>query len=89
MPPDADYIAGTGVTVTVSASKTGFTSPADEVRTLAVDLVAPTVAISGVPPTSGAPFTATFTFSEPVYGFAAGDIAAGNGTASAFTGTDR
>ena len=88
VPPDSGYIAGTGVVVTVSASKAGFTSPADEVRTLAVDLVAPTVAISGVPPTSGAPFTATFTFSEPAYGFSVGDIAVGNGTASAFSGTD-
>ena len=88
VPPDSAYIAGTGVEVTVSASKAGFTSPADEVRTLAVDLVAPTVAISGVPPTSGAPFTATFTFSEPVHGFAAEDVAVGNGTASAFSGTD-
>ena len=34
------------------------------------------------------PFTATFTFNEPVNGFALGDITVGNGTASAFTGSD-
>ena len=39
---DAGYITGTGVKVTVSASKYGYTAPDDEVRTLAIDLVAPT-----------------------------------------------
>ena len=51
-----------------------------------VDNTAPTVAITGVPATSTAPFTATFTFSEEVNGFAVGDITVGNGAASAFTG---
>ena len=41
VPADAAYITGTSVTVTVSASKTGFTSPSDVTRTLAVDLTAP------------------------------------------------
>ena len=41
VPADAAYIVGTGVTVTVSASKTGFTAPSDLVRELAIDLVAP------------------------------------------------
>ena len=53
-----------------------------------VDNTAPTVAITGVPATSGAAFTATFTFSEGVTGFALEDIAEGNATASAFTGSD-
>ena len=53
-----------------------------------VDNTAPTVAITGVPATSGAAFTATFTFSEGVTGFALADIAEGNATASAFTGSD-
>ena len=52
-----------------------------------VDNTAPTVTITGVPPTSTAAFTATFTFSEDVTGFVAGDITVGNGTASAFTAT--
>ena len=42
VPADAAYIAGSSVQVTVSASKTGFTAPGNQVRTLAVDLVAPT-----------------------------------------------
>ena len=42
IPSDATYIAGASVDVTVSASKTGFTAPADVERTLTVDLSAPT-----------------------------------------------
>ena len=41
VPPGASYITGTSVTVTVSASKTGYTSPSDVTRALAVDLAAP------------------------------------------------
>ena len=52
-----------------------------------VDNTAPTVTISGVPATSDAPFTATFTFPEAVTGFAVGDITLGNATASSFTST--
>ena len=40
--PDASYITGTSVAVTVSASKSGFTAPPDEQRTVPVDLTAPT-----------------------------------------------
>ena len=42
VPSDAAYIAGSSVTVTVSASKTGYSDPADVVRALAIDLTAPT-----------------------------------------------
>ena len=38
---NAAYLTGASVAVTVSASKTGFTSPSDVTRTLAVDLTAP------------------------------------------------
>ena len=41
VPADAAYLTGASVAVTVSASKTGFTSPGDVMRTLAVDLTAP------------------------------------------------
>ena len=41
VPADAAYLTGTSVAVTVSASKTGFTSPSDVTRALAVDLTAP------------------------------------------------
>ena len=50
----------------------------------AMDNTAPTVAISGVPTTSTGAFTATFTFSEAVTGFAVGDITVANGAASGF-----
>ena len=53
-----------------------------------VDNTAPTVTIGDVPPTSDGPFTATFTFSEPVTGFAVEDITVGNGTASEFANTE-
>ena len=52
-----------------------------------MDNTAPTVTITGVPATSTEAFTATFTFSEDVTGFVAGDITVGNGTASAFAET--
>ena len=41
VPANAAYITGTSVTVTVSASKTGYTAPSDVARALAVDLAAP------------------------------------------------
>jgi 6-phosphogluconolactonase (cycloisomerase 2 family) len=51
------------------------------------DETAPTLAITGPSgPVSGA-FTATFTFSEDVTGFAADDITVGNGAASDFQAT--
>ena len=56
-------------------------------HTYVLDNTAPTVAISGVPGTSSAPFTATFTFSEAVTGFVVGDITLDNATASNFTVT--
>ena len=51
VPGSAAYITGASVQVTVSASKTGYTDPADVVRTLAIDLTAPT-APTYTPPTS-------------------------------------
>ena len=52
VPPNATYITGTSVTVTVSATKTGFTPPTDVARKLAVDLTAPTASYTA-PGTSG------------------------------------
>jgi outer membrane autotransporter protein len=48
------------------------------------DGTAPTVLIAGVPETVNGPFEARFVFSEPVTGFATGDIALSNGQASQF-----
>ena len=42
VPAGASYLTGTSVTVSVSASKTGFTSPSAVRRTLRIDLTAPT-----------------------------------------------
>ena len=52
-----------------------------------LDNAAPIVTISGLPSASNAPFTATFTFSEAVTGFAMGDITLTNASASNFTAT--
>ena len=49
-----------------------------------VDNTAPTVTITGVPGTSSAAFTATFTFTEAVTGFVVDEITLGNATASSF-----
>ena len=63
------------------------TLPNGAANTYEVDNTAPTVGIStdvsGA--TTSGPFTATFTFSEPVKGFVVGDVTVGNGAASAFT----
>ncbi|MEE2527408.1 Ig-like domain-containing protein, partial [Hyphobacterium sp. HN65] len=51
------------------------------------DQTAPTVSITGpAGPVSGA-FTASFTFSEAVTGFALGDISVGNGSTSNLSGS--
>jgi len=51
--------------------------------------VAPTVAITDSEPgTATGPVTFTFTFSEPVNGFTAGDITISSGTKGTFTGSD-
>ena len=42
VPTAASYISGTGVAVTVRATKTGYTAPADATRRLTIDLSAPT-----------------------------------------------
>ena len=49
VPPAATYITGTSVSVTVSASKIGFTDASDVTRTLAIDLAAPAVRYTAPP----------------------------------------
>ena len=63
------------------------TPPVTNEVSYVVDNIAPTVTITGVPDISTGAFTATITFTEGVRGFAVEDIAVGNGTASAFTGS--
>ena len=79
--------AGHNIQDAASNALTNTTPTGANDDTWMVDNTAPTVAITGVPTTSTAAFTATFTFSEDVTGFVAGDITVGNGTASAFTAT--
>ena len=79
--------AGHGIQDAASNALTNTTPTGTNDDTWMVDNTAPTVTITGVPTTSNAAFTATFTFSEDVTGFVAGDITVGNGTASAFTAT--
>ena len=80
------------VTVDVAAGMandlSGNTNTAATQYSITYDIVKPTVTISStaVSPVKGG-FTATFTFSEAVTGFAVGDITVGNGTAGTFTGT--
>ena len=49
VPADAAYITGSSVAVTVSATKSGFTAAPNVVRTLGVDLTAPTAPSYTVP----------------------------------------
>ncbi len=80
------------VTITFSnfdaVDRAGTGIAANKTLTVDYDITAPTVSITtaSTDPTSGA-FTATFTFSEDVTGFEAGDIAVGNGAASNFSAT--
>ena len=59
--------------------------------TFTVDTAAPTVAISGVPEAINATdaFTATFTFSEDVTGFATGDVTVTGGAKGTFEGSGK
>ncbi|GMV01607.1 MAG: hypothetical protein AMXMBFR52_12630 [Burkholderiales bacterium] len=55
----------------------------------AFDTAAPTLAITdNASGTASGPVTFTFTFSEPVNGFTAGDVAVTNGSKGTFTGSD-
>ena len=49
VPGDAAYITGSSVQVTVPATKTGYSDPADVVRALAIDLTAPTAPTYSAP----------------------------------------
>jgi hypothetical protein len=84
--------AGNGaVTVDVGSSAAqdaaGNGSTAASQFSITYDNTAPALNITSAvtDPTNVSPFTATFTFSETVTGFALGDITVGNGAASNFT----
>ena len=85
--------SGSDVVVTVAADSatdgTNTGPPNAESKTAVWDASAPTVDISGVPAriSNRNAFTATFTFSEAVTGFAASDVSVTKATKGAFTAT--
>ena len=81
------FAGGQNITDTADTALTNTVPTGTNENSYEVDNTAPTVGITGVPATSSAPFTATFTFSEAVTGFVVGDIGVGNGTASDFMET--
>ena len=64
---------------------------AQHTATFTVDTAAPTLEITGVPEAINATdaFTATFTFSEDVTGFATGDVTVAGGSKGAFAGSGK
>ena len=87
-PVTLTFAAGRNIADTAGNALANTTPTGANDNDYVVDNAKPTVTITGVPMTSTAAFTATITFLEPVNGFVVGDITVGNGTASAFTGSD-
>ena len=86
--PAADGTVTVDVNAAVAQDDAGNDNTAAPQFSIENDETAPTVAITtgSSDPVSGA-FTATFTFSEAVTGFAVGNITVGNGAASNFAGS--
>ena len=83
--PNADY--SVQVAAAVAQDAHGNNNAVSNTASGSYDATAPTVIVSGVPATANAVFTATFTFSEAVTGFAVSDITVTGGAASGFSGT--
>ena len=84
--PSTDGAVTVDINENVATDNVGNGNTAAQAST-SYDGTVPTLAISGVPATTNAAFTASFTFSESVSGFALGDITLSNATASAFSGS--
>ena len=84
---DGSGLADGTITLTAALTDVLGNVGADETDTATKDTVDPTVVLSTVSadPVSGA-FTLDVVFSEPVTGFALGDLTVGNGAASALAG---
>ena len=85
--------AATGtVTVDISANiandRAGNDNEAASQFSVQADIDAPTVVITGPTDTQTGSFDVTITFSENVTGFEQRDVTVGNGTATAFSGTE-
>ena len=83
--PSGDYAVSVAANVAQDTAGNGNTAAA--AVSGVYDTTAPTVAITGVPATTSAAFTATFTFSESVTGFEVGDITLSNASAADFSGS--
>ena len=81
------FAVGQNITDAASNALTDTAPSGTNHNSYVLDNTAPTVTITGVPNPSSAAFTATFTFLEPVTGFAVGDITLGNATAANFAVT--
>ncbi len=80
-------VAGGGYSA-VAVADVAVTVTDDEDAGTGVDAIAPTVAITGAPEiTTGDAFDVVVTFSEPVTGFAAGDVTVSHGAAGNLRGT--
>ena len=84
--PAADGTVTVNVAANVCTDIAGNSNTAASQFSIDFDTAAPTVSITSAEgdPTNSSPFTVTFTYSEDVTGFAVGDIAVVNGTASNF-----
>jgi hypothetical protein len=87
----AGQVPPTGVsTLRASFVNAAGTTSAETTRDVTIDLVAPagpTIGDNVSAATATGPITYTFTFAEPVTGFAAGDVQITNGTAGTFSGS--
>ena len=83
-PVTLSIASGHNIQDAASNALTNTTPTGTNDNSYVVDNTAPTVTITGVPGTSSAAFTATFTFTEAVTGFVVGEITLGNATASSF-----
>ena len=85
--PAADGAVTVDVAAAAAQDSAGNDNTVATQFSITSDGTAPSLVIAGPAGTQVGAFTASFTFSESVSGFALGDIAVGNGAASAFAGS--
>jgi hypothetical protein len=86
--PAADGAVTVDLTAGAAVTAAGIASLAATQLTRTADSARPALTLtSASPDPTNQAFAVTATFSEPVTGFAAGDVAVANGTVSAFTGS--
>ncbi len=85
--PSASGAVTVDVDAAVAVDRVNRSNTAASHYSVQADLDAPTVSIAGPTDRQNGPFDATITFSEDVTGFEQGDITAGNGTVTAFSGS--